>query len=143
MSQNYFSGQTQRRFQRDSSRSEPEIPLTKYSVVECDVGAIHTAIQYLMKNGESEYRGSVIGKLYGDDLRHASIDESAFLEAFRQEFHPYAKTSTLKDGSAVIIIYYSDSQTDRVHQTVKNNYMTIRNTSNLSPKQAAFVSGGI
>lgn len=130
MSHNYFSGQY-------LSMSEPEVPLTKYSVVKCDIDAIHTAIQYLLKTPDSNYRGSVIGKLYGDDLVHATIDETAFVAAFRQEFHPYAKTSTLNGTSDVVVIYYSDAQTERVYSTVKNNYMTVQYTSFLSPKQAS------
>ena len=121
--------------------------ITKYSVVECDVDAIHTAIQYLLKNGSlesPEYKGSVIGKLYTDDLAHATIDEAAFVAEFRKAFHyglyPHTKTLTLKGGSAVVI-YYNDAQTKMIHDTVKNNYMTVQQTSFLSPKQAAFASG--
>ena len=108
-------------------------PITTYSVVCCDLLSIHTALIYIERNSlhdYPQYLDSIFHKLYGNKLygnkfEQIHIDETAFIQTFRELLNQSGyKTSVLPENPDHVVVYYNDGQQQEVHQLIENNFLT-------------------
>lgn len=117
----------------------PEI--TKYSVVQCDLMAIQTAALHIIRTKSILDRESAFFRLYGDEIDSAIISVPDFIREFRAVLKNKGfVTTAVNEDPESVVIYYNDSQNQIVQDAVERNYLSIQQTSFMSPKQTAMMS---